>query len=55
MTGQGKPLLVTAEQMEYLDLVQGPGTAKKAIEEGKFKVVPGVHGLFAKSEEAAHV
>jgi hypothetical protein len=40
------PLPVTQEQMEYLDLVKGPGTAQKAIEEGKFRIVPGVHGLF---------
>jgi len=42
-----KPLNVTQEQMEYVDLVYGQGTAKRYIDAGVFVVNPDIHGLFA--------
>jgi len=47
------PLPVTAEQMEYVDLVHGKGTAQRAIDRGLFRIVPNVHGLFADDEDRA--
>lgn len=41
-----EPLMVTQEQMEYVDLKYGPGTAKRYIDAGVFEINPNVHGLF---------